>query len=488
LAQSDKGKMARVCLVYTNIGTDHLDNFHHGIAYLVGALRASGHEVTFRYVLTEGQLHELDGLTGLDIIGFTITTNQARYVRRYLAQKRPNARLIAAGGVHSTLYGADIFDQIPNLDASCIGDGEVSFVDLCGRLDRGEDLHSTPGFIFRTESGIIGNDILPLRKIDDLSLPDYTLFDLKRVIDQHEGWFIMLLSRGCPYSCSFCCNHRLREIYRDKGNYLRIPTVNHALKIIKNNLNAYPKTRGIFFNDDIFTWDRDWAIEFCKAYKAQIGLPFGISTRIENIDEGLLRALADSGCRYIGYGIETGNEWLRRNILKKDLSNGRIKEIVEMTHRAGIRTISYNMVGLPFETYEMAMETFMLNLELRVNNGYAFYFVPFPQTHINKIAGEYGLVFDEKNEKTGFLDMPGIRPVHMTNAQMDSALQSLYVLFRLRHVFSTNRLPLRLEALLLGIALPFKSVFFRYFIKKNDNPIIRGLKAFIGKSILKYSY
>ena len=77
----------------------------------------------------------------------------------------------------------------------------------------------------------------------------------------------MLITRGCPYKCSYCCNHSLRNMYPNKSSYVRLGSVKHAINIIKNNLSLIHKTGKILFHDDIFTSNKKWLSEFCNAYE-----------------------------------------------------------------------------------------------------------------------------------------------------------------------------------------------------------------------------
>ena len=155
--------------------------------------------------------------------------------------------LIIGGGVYCTLIKEEIFAEFPKIDGICIGDGEASLKELCRRLDSNEDYFNTPGFYFKTEKGIIKNPILPLQNIESVPLPDYSLFDYKKIIRESGDRFTMMLSRGCPYGCYYCGNHALREAYPNKDKYVRLCSPDHAIKIIKNNLSLYPRTKKYYF-------------------------------------------------------------------------------------------------------------------------------------------------------------------------------------------------------------------------------------------------
>ena len=43
--------------------------------------------------------------------------------------------------------------------------------------------------------------------------------------------------------------------------------------------------KSVYLNDDVFTINKNYVEQFCKAYKTiEIGYPFEINTRVENLD------------------------------------------------------------------------------------------------------------------------------------------------------------------------------------------------------------
>jgi anaerobic magnesium-protoporphyrin IX monomethyl ester cyclase len=476
----------RVCLVCVNINTNFLTSFNHGVAYLGGALKKNGHEVAVKYLTEEKELDEPGKFDGYDVLGFSFVTNQARYIKQILSKNRPLVRLIIGGGIHPTIVGERIFEEIPGLDAVCIGEGEKALVDLCGRMDRGDEYLTTPSFYFKTESGVRKNPIRPLENIEDLDLPDYGLFDVQGLVANYAGWFMMILSRGCPYNCTCCVNHRLRELYANKEKYVRYPPVDHAIRLIKNNLSLHPGVKGIILIDDIFTLKKDWVAAFCEAYKKDVGIPYVINTRVDCVDDEILSHLSTSGCKRISYGVESGNEWMRRVILGKDFSNQVVREAFSKTRKAKIKVNSLNMVGLPLETYDMAKETLALNMELWADSGGVFFFYPYPNSRLERIALEFDLIPEDNSQLSGFLERPAIKPVHMTRGQMDEVFESLYVLFYLRLVLSSWAIPRPVEMALVRLMLVFKRPIHKHLVCESKSGIARAVKGLLGKCKFNY--
>ena len=93
----------------------------------------------------------------------------------------------------------------------------------------------------------------------------------------------------------------------------------------------------------------------------------------------------------MSFGVESGNEWLRKEILKKGtFSNQKIEEVFKLVNDSGIKTFSYNMLGLPFETPEMMQETIDLNKKIKPSYIVVFIYYPYPNTELYDICKEKG--------------------------------------------------------------------------------------------------
>lgn len=451
--------MARISIIYFDLNTGYYPSVHHGLAYIIGALRNDNHKVFLHHLIGGNDLESAVGRVredNADLVCLSFTTNQKRYVRRFLTNSDLSEKLTVAGGVHCTLVKENVFDEFPEIHGICIGEGEVPLKDLCRRLDSNEEYLSTPSFYFKTKRGIVKNAIAPLVNIDVLSLPDYRLFNYKKIISENGDCFPMMLGRGCPYSCHYCCNHAIRRVYPNKKSYVRFPSVEHAIRIIKNNLSVYPKTRRIVFADDTFTLDKGWLFDFCEVFKKEVGLPFICNGRVETISEELVRRLKIAGCVSVDFGVESGNEWLRRFVLNRKHSNKRIRKAFRLTRKHGIKRFSFNIVGLPFETVEMAEDTLRLNMELRPDFGKCFYFFPYPGTVLHGLCSKYGFLSDKTDSVSGYLESPLLKEFFISHEEVKRVSELMNLFFCVRLVFSKTKMPLFLEKMVLKVLTIFR--------------------------------
>lgn len=481
--------MAKVCLIYFDLNTGYYPSLHHGFAYIIGILKNDNHEIALYHLANE---NDFDAIVSFlekeshDLIGLSFATNQKKYVRRFFEMAKLSSKLIIAGGVHCTLVKENIFKEFPEIDGICVGEGEFPLKDLCQRLDNKEEYLSIPSFYFNTRNGIVKNSISPLQNIDALSLPDYSFFNYNKIISENGDCFPMMLGRGCPYSCHYCCNHAIRQVYPNKNIYVRFPTVQHAIKIIKNNLSIYPNTRRIAFADDTFTLDKKWLLEFCEIYKKEVDLPFICNARVETISDQLVRYLKYAGCVSIDFGVESGNEWLRKYILNRKYSNNKIRRAFHITKKHGIKRFSFNIVGLPFETKEMAKDTLNLNIKLRPNFGKCFYFYPYPGTILHQLCLNYDLLLDNADSVSGYLERPSLKELFMPHKETRKQFELMNLFFYTRLLFSRIRMPLLLEKSLLNIVFLLRKPVSSLLDPTTNNRSIKELRKRVKKFAKRY--
>lgn len=481
--------MAKVHILYFDIHTGYYPGFHHGLAYLIGSLKADNHSVFLSHLKASSDYDSAVELTkreDFDVIGLSFTTNQKQYVRRFLDSARLSGALTVAGGVHSTLVREELFDEFPEINGVCVGEGELPMRELCRRLDSREDHFGTPSFYFKKGDNVIKNSMSPLQDIESLAMPDYSLFDYSRIIREGSDWFTMFLSRGCPYNCYYCGNHILREVYPDKSRYVRLCPPEHAIKIVKNNLALYPDTKKISFVDDTFTLNKRWLSEFCSLYKSDIGLPFLCNARVENIDDGIAGDLKRAGCVSVELGVESGNEWLRANILNRRHSNKKIEEAFSTAKRHGLKAQSYIMFGLPFETREMQKDSVDLIFRLWPNIGKCYYFYPYPKTMLHKISMEYGLMQEGIETKSGYLEGPTLKEFFVSHKETIKNYQIMQLFFYSRILFSRIRIPVTLEKLIFKMIVFFRRPIFFLLDPATKNSSVMAIRLAVRKLMLKH--
>ncbi|MFH1996768.1 MAG: radical SAM protein, partial [Candidatus Omnitrophota bacterium] len=161
--------------------------------------------------------------------------------------------------------------------------------------------------------------------------------------------YVIMASRGCVFSCSYCCESYVNKLYNNK--YYR----RRGVDSIMEELNVMKKRYGfreVMFNDALFFTDKKWLGGLLARYKKEIGVPFRCFGKINYFDEEIGRLLVDSGCYSIEFGMQTVNEPLKRKVLHRNETNKRALEVFKLCDKLKIRYDVDHMFGLPRETID----------------------------------------------------------------------------------------------------------------------------------------
>ena len=291
------------------------------------------------------------------------------------------------GGVHPTIEPEDSINQ-PAVDMVCIGEGEEALCELLNRLD--EKPTDVQNIWFKVNGEIVRNPVRPLiQDLDSLPPADRELFEYEKLLPLRAYEGQVMVGRGCPYQCSYCINPILQGLYRSKGRFIRYRSVENIISEVKDLIKRYP-VKCFYFCDDVFVLNKKWLEKFCEAYKREIGLPFRCQARAEMLNPEVCELLRDAGCFNMQMGIEAGNPDIRKNVLKRRMTNERIIQAARSVKNAGMTLYAYNMVGLPFETEKEIRETIELNKKVDPDFMQTSIFQPYPGTGLKSICEREG--------------------------------------------------------------------------------------------------
>jgi len=422
---------------------------NHGIAYLVPVVKKYSYDVACLNIQKEMSCEDfLSKISeyGPAIVGFSCTTNQLKYLKKYskALTKCPEILQIA-GGVASTLDPDWILTKT-DIKGACIGEGEVPIANLLSTLKKGQEITETEGFYWKLNGAVKRNEVPDfVADLSNLEFPDYSVFEKDLV--SYDGILHIMLSRGCPYSCFHCCNKALSKVYPSSKEYFRLPSPDHSVALIENTIDQYPKTRFIGFEDDLLIANRAWFDEFSNEYSKRIHLPYRLCARPECVDQSIVKRLKNSGCTQVSIGIESGNEEIRKNLLNRCHTNALLIEKCSLIKDAGINLFTFNIVGFPGETRKEMLDTYELNKIISPDSGDCFYFYPYENTELYNICKKKGLLKSEAEtlEITNYCSMPSI--------QMDAEQERACIHFhdKLIQYFAKQRLLLALAHLPSGI-------------------------------------
>ena len=337
-----------------------------GLAMLGSMLEGEGHEVD----LCDTQLpdHDRDRLKRLlaraDAVGVSVTTltaQDAYQVINLCRSARPEVPLVI-GGPHPTALGEKVLRECC-ADVAVFHEGEETILNLTRALSRGDDLTYVRGIAFRHNGNIIRTEPQPfIEDLDTLPFPARHLFPVKEY-HPHAGMYRrlpfanMITSRGCPYNCIYC-NHTMW------GKRVRRRSPRLIFEEIKHLVNTYG-VREIAFYDDTFTLVKDDVMELCRMLVENGTLvDWRCSSRVDRVDEELLRAMKEAGCYSIGFGVESGSAELLKTI-NKEITKDDSRRAFHLSRKMGIAAYAYFMLNLPGETHETIKQTIAFAKELK---------------------------------------------------------------------------------------------------------------------------
>jgi hypothetical protein len=165
----------------------------------------------------------------------------------------------------------------------------------------------------------------------------------------------------------------------------------------------YPLKR-IYFNDDIFIISKKWLQEFLPVYKKEIDIPWVCNAYLNLVDEDVVKLMKETGCAAVMFGVESGNERIRNEVLGKGLTEEQIYNSIALFKKYKIKTRSFNIIGSPTETVENAFETIEINAKSKVDLPWCSLYQPHPGTETTRIAMEVGAIpadFDVDRDMKG---------------------------------------------------------------------------------------
>jgi len=389
----------KVAFAYIDPSYKVMGPFHVGIASLIASLRQGGHECGFFHLLgdvDEKQFAAFLKRSHPDVVAFSLTTNAFPHTASLAAlTKRHSEATTICGGAHATLRPDEVI-AIDGVDMVCIGEGEGAIFDLCQSLEEGRDTSNIPNLWVKKNGVVHRNPVRPLiADLDDLPFPDREVFPFEDSFDlkfMKRGVF--MASRGCPYNCAYCGSPAMKQLYGDK-RYIRFRSVASLLEEVETVVRNFPQVEYNVFHDDLLPMKKKWFADFTREYRSRIGLPFEMNCHPNLMDREIARMAKSAGCSLIRFGIESGNEHIRRSVLDRPVSNRRIIDAFSCCDEAGIQTLSYNMIGLPFETRHQVLDTIKLNARVRPKVAHVSIFYPFPGTKAYDMCEREGFLTDK---------------------------------------------------------------------------------------------
>jgi len=417
------------------------------LAWVAGIIRQAGHEViivdarTLR--LTMKDVAEQLKKYKPDILGAMMTTYMfpetlgwIRYLKTELrlAGKEPK---VLIGGYNLRVYPRESVSH-PEIDFGCLEHAYYTVPGLLNELESGRNsFESVPGLIWKKNGEVIVNphpekidfDKFPNPARDLLPNDLYAEFPTQR-----KNFTVMVTSLGCPYKCNFC----------EAGGYMYNPRrPETVVKEMKECVERY-NIGEIDIFDYEFTAIKSRVKDICRLIKEEkLDIHWACRSRVDTVDEELLKEMYSAGCRRIYWGIESGSQEVL-NCLNKGITLEQIEQTIDTSRKIGIQNLGFFLIGVPSETKETVRQTLefarKLDLEyVQFSKLLAKPLTPLWKELVEKSGKDYWRDWILGKEKDRELPRPWLK--YIKNEDVDKLAKWAYVKyhsrigFLLRHTF-----------------------------------------------------
>ena len=311
-------------------------------------------------------------LVGLTAMTFTLV--DCKLVIQEIRKKLPGVPIVV-GGPHTAIYPQETLNpKSLGADYVIVGEGEITLNDLASDLEMGKPKDR----IYR--------QINFIQNLDELPFADYDAVDINNyysVLAEETPSGTLFSSRGCPFSCAYCDRPALGKGFRPQS----------ALRVVAEMESMEKRGfKEIFFYDDTFSVSMKRVMEVCTEYKKRnLSIKWDIRTRVNVVNEDLLKAMKAAGCERIHFGVESGNPRVVKE-MNKGTSIKQVEQAFDLCHKIGIKTLAYFMMGNPTETLDDVKDTLALSQRIKPDFMQMTILSPFPATKYYLEALESGVL------------------------------------------------------------------------------------------------
>jgi len=299
--------------------------------------------------------------------------------------KREMSCPVIVGGNHASAMASHLLECTRSIDFIARGEGEVILPNLLNALITGTDLRSVRGITYRVGQEIVTTEEGELAaSLDEFPRPAYELLPM-HIYKRYN----IIASRGCPFECAYCASN---TIFRRKVRYRSPFSVVDEIEYLLKNFGG----KHFWFSDDTFTSHANYTHRLLdELLRRQLTITWSCLTRVNKVDRELLEKMKLSGCAYISYGIESGNEEMLKKIGKK-ITVQDIVQTLDLTHEVGIRQYGFFIVGFPGETEQTIMDSYRLIFRSRLDGAAFNILIPLPGTRVmNELLAQGHIALDE---------------------------------------------------------------------------------------------
>jgi radical SAM superfamily enzyme YgiQ (UPF0313 family) len=328
------------------------------------------------------------------------------------------------GGVHPTVLPEETLSW-EAVDFVVRGEGEFSYLELV----TGRKLDDIEGLSYKRDGHQFYNPLrAPVAELDELPFPAFHLMPVHKyhpTLGTYRQLPAMgvIGSRGCPFNCTYCASPAFwgrKARFRSAGNILE------EIALLVKDFGI----REIQLLDDTFTVAKNRFREFCELLsEADFRITWSCNSRVDSVDDELLKLMKATGCHSISYGIESADEEMLERI-KKRISIDQARTAIALTKKHGITCRASFMFGNPGETWKTMQKTVQFALETMPDFVVFNIIRPYPGTEVYEWARQMGGLMREKwymaPESGAIMTLPDLSRQDLVKAQ-SQAMRRFYV-------------------------------------------------------------
>ena len=346
-----------------------------GLEYIASILTNAGFSCRFqRYSV----LHVTSPKSQLKLILLSSITCELQQIKNEAHCAKSQGNITVLGGYHACGCKDDLAND--PFDYIVVGEGEevalaIAKAHLLGEWDdlNQFEVRGVGSTRIVTANRIEVLDFLPFPLRSKKILSQYRIHDLMwppASLQQNPA--LVLGSRGCVHNCDFCASATVW------GQGVRLRSTEKVVEELQD-LQARFDTNTVVFIDQSLGQIKKWSIDLCTAIKNNVqGINWYHQSNL-TVDRDVIRAMAEAGCKKIGFGIEgVSPDAISRIKPVNPFDYDTINELCDFCNELGIFVKAYLIVGFPWETEEVVDEYFEWIQKLRVNQVKISYFTPFP--------------------------------------------------------------------------------------------------------------
>lgn len=369
-----------------------------GVRDLSAVLKQKGFEVKVlsmqgtpgQKVFNEKQLgHLADFIADRELVGVSCMALNKQKAKQVLELARQQGKRTVWGGVYPTLSPRECCEDA---DYVCVGEGEGFMVDLVTALAKGQPVTGIENLAYwdPTARKCVINPLRPyMTELDAQPFPDHdiehqsiivedeisTIAEFIRREKQQSGrnlYIYLYSSKGCPYSCTYCSNSKLNEIYGFEPKRVRFKSFERVIAELRELHGIYHDFKKVWIMDDsFFTRSAEQLRRFKTEYVKYINLPLDFFIAANMLTEEKLEALLPIDISLIRVGIQSGSANTLKNVYNRPIEIDAIRKAgetlfkINQKHNVTINAVYQIIINNPYETDDDLLQTIKLIQSLK---------------------------------------------------------------------------------------------------------------------------